>query len=250
MLLLEPLWLCWFGAVVLFTWWTYQQRPAWVQPAWWRRPMGSDWRNHQLFQPAETPQQGSLAVMHALLLLSRVGEWVQLVCWIGIGWPRAASPAQGYKGPELGSWPSSWLLPRGQRSARSAAQCWEGSGWACSAALLSGTATSPWEVQGTCNIWWELGRKEQRCIYAPQLPWFFFFHLWLRFCFLRPVWFSCYNTCPLAVTTTMPFLGKEGKSESKLLSTLLCEFLRWCLWFSPHYAHFQVIFMLGVYLST
>lgn len=121
------------------------------------------------------PQQGSLAVMHALLLLSRVGEWVQLVCWIGIGWSRAASPAQGYKGPELGSWPSSWLLPRGQRSARSAAQCWEGSGWACSAALLSGTATSPWEVQGTCNIWWELGRKEQCCIYAPQLAWFFFF---------------------------------------------------------------------------
>lgn len=175
MLLLEPLWLCWFGAVVLFTWWTYQQRPAWVQPAWWRRPMGSDWRNHQLFQPAGTPQQGSLAVVHALLLLSRVGEWVQLVCWIGIGWPRAASPAQGYKGPELGSWPSSWLLPGGQRSARSAAQCWEGSGWACSAALLSGTATSPWEVQGTCNIWWELGRKEQCCIYAPQLPRFFFF---------------------------------------------------------------------------
>lgn len=102
MLLLEPLWLCWFGAVVLFTWWTYQQRPAWVQPAWWRRPMGSDWRNHQLFQPAETPQQGSLAVVHALLLLSRVGEWVQLVCWIGIGWPRAASPSTGVQGTWAG----------------------------------------------------------------------------------------------------------------------------------------------------
>lgn len=43
---------------------------------------------------------------------------------------------------------------------------------------------------------------------------------------LHPTWFSCCNTRLWVVTVTMPFLGREGKSERKPLSTLPCEFLK------------------------
>lgn len=80
------------------------------------------------------PVRQSPAVARALLLLSRVGEWGQVVCWVGSGWPRAASPAQGDRGPQAGCCPVLGGLWLGMLS--------------CPA---SGTAVSPWEGWGTCS---------------------------------------------------------------------------------------------------
>lgn len=128
MLVLEPLCLCWSGQLCSSLGGStgkdlpgFSQISAGEPWAWTEGTIGSS-------SQQRPPVRQSPAVARALLLLSRVGEWGQVVCWVGSGWPRAASPAQGDRGPQAGCCPVLGGLWLGMLS--------------CPA---SGTAVSPWE---------------------------------------------------------------------------------------------------------